>query len=103
MSSRSRRDMGELWHRRMAHLHHGELKVLKEYVMGLPELSTGHNDVCKGCALGKYSKTTFPNNDSRTKRILELVHSNVCGPMSSQSLKGYEYFVTFIDDFSRKT
>jgi hypothetical protein len=87
----------------MAHLHHGALNVLKEIVTGLPVLSTKHNDVCKGCALGKYGKTTFPSNDGRLKGLLDLVHSNVCGPMSSTSLTGCEYFVTFIDDFSRKT
>jgi transposase InsO family protein len=34
---------------------------------------------------------------------LELVHSNVCGPMPSTSLSGYVYYVSFIDDYSRKT
>jgi transposase InsO family protein len=97
------KDMGELWHRRMSHLHHGAVNVFKEIVTGLPELSTEHNDVCKGCALGKYTKTTFPSNDNRSKGVLDLVHSDVCGPMFSTSLTGCEYFVTFVDDFSRKT
>ena len=34
---------------------------------------------------------------------MEIVHSDVCGPMSSSSLSGYVYYVSFIDDFSRKT
>ena len=34
---------------------------------------------------------------------MELIHSDVCGPMSSTSLSGFEYYITFIDDFSRKT
>jgi transposase InsO family protein len=96
-------DLAELWHRRMAHLHHGALKVLKEIVTGLPDFSTEHHEVCKGCAMGKYTKTTFPSSDSRTGGILDLIHSDVCGPMSSPSLSGYEYYVTFIDDHSRKT
>ena len=33
--------------------------------------------------------------------MLELVHSDVCGPMSTQARGGYEYFITFIDDYSR--
>jgi hypothetical protein len=99
------KDMGELWHRRMAHLHHGALIVLKEIVTGLPELSTVHSDMCKGCSLGKYAKTAFQavTVDRTSKGILDLVHSNGCGPMSSTSLTRCEYFVTFIDDFSRKT
>jgi hypothetical protein len=87
----------------LAHLHHGALNILKEIVTGLPELSIEHSDVCKGCALGKYAKTSFPSSDSRSKGALDLVHSDVCGPMSSTSLIGCEFFFTFIDDFSRKT
>ena len=34
---------------------------------------------------------------------MEIIHSNVCGPMSSNSLRGYAYYVSFIDDFSRNT
>ena len=45
----------------------------------------------------------FPNNESKAKGILEIVHSDVCGPMSTISLSGYAYYVSFIDDFSRKT
>ena len=33
---------------------------------------------------------------------MEIIHSDVCGPMSSSSLSGYVYYVSFIDDFSRK-
>jgi hypothetical protein len=96
-------DLCEVWHRRMAHLHHGALQVLREIVIGLPDFSTEHQDVCKGCALGKYTKTAFPSSDSRAVGILDLVHSDVCGMMSTVSLSGFEYYVTFIDDFSRKT
>ena len=34
---------------------------------------------------------------------MEIIHSDVCGPISSSSLRGYAYYVYFIDDFSRKT
>ena len=46
---------------------------------------------------------TFPSSESKAKRIFEIIHSDVCGPMSSSSLNGYVYDVSFIDDFSRKT
>jgi hypothetical protein len=52
-------DMAELWHKRMVHLHHGELKVLKDIVTRLPDFSTQHHEICKGCVMGKYTKTTF--------------------------------------------
>jgi hypothetical protein len=47
----------ELWHRRMGHLHHRALPILREIVTGLPEFSVEQQGVCKGCALGKYAKT----------------------------------------------
>ena len=48
-------------------------------------------------------KEDIPSSESKAKGILEIIHSNVCGPMSSKSLSGYAYYVSFIDDFSRKT
>ena len=35
--------------------------------------------------------------------MLELVHSDICGPINPISNGGKRYFITFIDDFSRKT
>ena len=76
-------DLYELWHRRMAHLHHGSLKVLREIVIGLLDFSTEQHGVCKGCALGKYAKTAFPSSDSRSKGILDLVHLDVWSYVNS--------------------
>ncbi|XP_057825172.1 uncharacterized protein LOC131037144 [Cryptomeria japonica] len=59
----------ELWHGRMAHLHHGALNVLKEIVTGLPKIKVDKHEVCKGCALGKYAKTNFLSSNTRSKEI----------------------------------
>ena len=53
--------------------------------------------------MGKYTKTVFASNDSRSAGVLDSIHSYLCGPMSVVSLRGFEYYVTFIDDHSRKT
>jgi hypothetical protein len=58
--------------------------------------------VCKGCVIGKYSKMIFSSYDNRSKGILYLVHSNVCGPVAVGSLSGFNYYVNFIDDCSRR-
>lgn len=42
-----------------------------------------------------------PVGEIRSKRKLELVHSDVCGPMQTESIGGSKYFETFIDDYSR--
>ena len=96
-------ELCQLWHRRMAHLHHPALRMLRYMVIGLPEFSTEHCDVCKGCALGKYTKTVFPSSDNKSEGVLYLIHSDLCGPMSYSSLTVFEYYITFIDDFSIKT
>ena len=44
-----------------------------------------------------------PKSETKIKGTLELIHSYVYGPMPSTYLSGYEYYVTFIDDYSRKT
>ena len=48
-------------------------------------------------------KQSFPNNDNRAKGVLDIMHSDVCGPMLVASISGYVYYVSFIDDYSRKT
>lgn len=103
MSNNNPRDQGDLWHRRMGHMHHEALKLLCEIVKGVLEVSTKHDDVCKGCVLGKFLKVAFPRSDTRSKGFLDLVYVDICTPMSTNSLRGYEYFVTSIDGFSRKT
>jgi transposase InsO family protein len=87
----------------MAHLHHGALGGLREVVTGVPQLNSDNQDVCRGCALGKFTRASFPSSDTRSAGVLDLVRTNVCGPMSRASLSGREYYLTFIDDYSRKT
>ena len=72
-------------------------------VRGLPEIQVNHEGICKGCAQGKNMKNPFPRKNNKAKGALDIVHLDVCGPMSSTSLSGYVYYVSFIDDFSRNT
>ena len=95
IDSHGDKDLNELWHRRMGHLHHGALRILKSTVTRVLDLSTERNDVCKGCALGKYAKATFPRSKHKAKSVLGLIHSDICGPMSVKALSSAEYFLTF--------
>ena len=47
------------------------------------------------------AKRPFPAKGNRTNALLELVHSDVCGPTNIRARGGYEYFITFTDDHSR--
>ena len=96
----------DIWHHRFGHLGQNNVKLLhdKELVNGM-KCTGGHiTQDCEACIQGKMTKKPFPklgNNEER--EILELVHSDVCGPMPIKSLAGSMYFVTFIDDRSRYT
>lgn len=73
------------------------LSRMKDFVKGISEIKIKHDGVCKGCALAKNVKEqcTKSSSDSRSKGILDLVHSNVYGPMSNKSLGGHLYYVTY--------
>ena len=62
-----------------------------------------HEGTCKGCVRAKNIKNPFSKSETKNKGMLELIHSNVSGPIPSTYLSFYEYYVTFIDDYSRKT
>eukprot|EP00253_Pinus_taeda_P032558 PITA_32558 len=102
-SRASSSELCEIWHCRMGHMYHGALNTLREITTGVLDFSTDHFDTCRGCAMGKFSKSPFPSSDNRATVILDLIHSNVSGQMSHVSLSGYEYYVLFIDDHSRRT
>ena len=76
---------------------------MSKVVAGLPEIKINHEGVCKGFSQGKNTKNPFPSSNSKAKAILDIVHSDVCGPMSTTSLSRYVYYVSFLDDYSRKT
>ena len=56
---------------------------------------------CESCADGKQHKKPFPKSVNQSSELLQVVHSDVCGPMETDSLGGSRYFVTFMDDKSK--
>ncbi|KAJ4716959.1 Retrovirus-related Pol polyprotein from transposon TNT 1-94 [Melia azedarach] len=95
-------DTIELWHRRLGHMSEKGLIVLakKNLLSGMKNESLNK---CIHCLAGKQTRATFKTSPpSRKSGILELVYSDVCGPMKTKTLGGAFYFVTFIDDHSRK-
>lgn len=55
---------------------------------------------CNTCLHGKMSRTPFPKVSERNSSLLEIIHSDVCGPMRTESNGKAKYFITFIDDYS---
>ena len=76
-----------LWHRRFGHLNFISLKLLfqKNMVYKLPTILE-KDDVCEDCILGKHHCQPFPKEVAwKAKGVLELVHTDVCGPMNTSS------------------
>ena len=72
-------------------------------VKGLPLIEKS-DILCEGYILGKQHREKFPSGKSiRAKAPLEIVHSDLCGPMQTPSLASSHYTLTFIDDYTRKT
>ena len=59
---------------------------------------------CKSCVEGKLHKTPFLSGGRKQAEVpLGLVHSDVCGPLSAESLSGVRYFLIFVDDKTHYT
>jgi hypothetical protein len=93
----------EIWHRILSHINYKVPPYVCKAVTGLLELKVDHEGMCSGCVQGKNIKNHFLKRDNKEEGVLELIHSNVCGPMPSSSINGYVYYVSFIDDYSHKT
>ena len=95
----------ELWHRRLGHVHHAAISHMAKHslVKGLQIAGgTTTQQPCKGCLAGKMARAPIPHaSDTRATGLLDLVHTDVAGPMETSSKGGARYFVTFIDDKSR--
>ena len=56
---------------------------------------------CESCLMGKMTKTPFSGHGERISELLGLVHTDVCGPVTTEARGGYSYFITFTDYLSR--
>ena len=62
------------------------------------------SSLCESCVIGKQHRTPFPKGiPQRANQPFETIHSDVSGPMHVKSFGNSQYFVTFIDDYSRHT
>ena len=92
----------ELWHNRLSHMSEKGLMILakKNLLSGMKSASLKK---CAHCLAGKQTRVTFRTSPPlRKPNTFDLVYYNVCGPMKTKTLGGSLYFMTFIDDHSRK-
>ncbi|XP_075095402.1 uncharacterized protein LOC142173681 [Nicotiana tabacum] len=88
--------LADLLHNRLGHLSLAKFQKL------IHSFSTLSSIECEYCQLRKHTRTSFPKRvNNRASSMFDIVHSDVWGPSRVVSSLGFQYFVTFIDDFSR--
>ena len=77
-----------MWHCRLGHISEKRMKKLHED--GLLSLFDFESyETCEACLLGKMTKTSFTSFSERASDLLELIHTDVCGLMSSTARRGF--------------
>ena len=72
-------------------------------VHGLPNMDF-EGKFCEECVLNKHARTSIQKKaEFWAKQPLELIHADICGPITPESFSGKRYLISFIDDYSRKT
>ena len=92
----------ELWHQRLAHVNYNQLRQLERNAVGLSLPCDKKQKFCEACVHGKMHRTHHkPLKEIKLTEKLQLVHTDICGPMQTKSFGGSRYFITFTDDYSR--
>ncbi|GKD64285.1 retrovirus-related pol polyprotein from transposon TNT 1-94 [Tanacetum coccineum] len=95
-----------VWHRRLSHLNFNTINLLSKnnIVTGLPKLKFFKDHLCSSCELGKAKRKSFHTKTTpSSKRRLQFLHMDLCGPMWVESINGKKYVLVIIDDYSRYT
>ena len=86
-----------LWHYRLGHLSDERLRVLRTQY---PFISSEKIHLCDICNRVKQKKLPFTLSTSKTTTLFYLIHMDIWGPCSINSMQGFKYFLTVVDDFS---
>nr|GEY12102.1 hypothetical protein [Tanacetum cinerariifolium] len=95
-----------LWHHHLSHLNFDTINLLSknDIVVGLPKLKFIKDHICSSCELGKAKRKYFLTKlTPSSKRRLQLLHMDLCGPMRVASINGKRYVLVIVDDYSRYT
>jgi hypothetical protein len=107
LNTENKPDKIKEWHERLGHASRSQLKYLVEQGIikdfDLKELKN-YTLGCVACEKGKMTRKSFSKRKDRySTSVGDVIHSDVCGPITPIALGGYRYFVTFTDDYSRFT
>ena len=102
VTKRKRDEMNSayLWYCKLCHIHEGRIqKLLKDVYLDQSDYES--YTTCEPCLREKLTNSTFSGTRERAIELLELIHSDIYGLMSTLVIGGYSYFITFTNDFSR--
>lgn len=90
-----------IWHGRLGHADIYSIDRLfrSGAVLGFGRVTPSQFQDCSGFFEGKQSRERLHMNNFRARFAGDVIHSDVCGPMSSESLGGSRYFVSFLDEY----
>ena len=90
----------QLWHLRVGHIN---LKIIQRLVSCGPLAFSNLKQLplCPNYIQGKITKRSITAKGVRVEECLDLIHSDVCGSFCVHVRGGYEYFITFTDDYPR--
>jgi len=91
-----------IWHHRLGHPSSIALKKLVSVIPSLKSVSPGVFH-CSICPLAKQKRLAYVSHNNIEKNPFDLVHLDVWGPFSVESVEGYKYFLTLVDDCTRVT
>jgi hypothetical protein len=100
------KETAELWHQRFGHLGYANMAEMVKHNMttginiSAKEFEEAGKQVCAPCVQAKHHKSAFPTSTSITTQPMQLVHMDVCGPLSVDSIGGKKYIATFLDNYS---
>ncbi|GJX71956.1 retrovirus-related pol polyprotein from transposon TNT 1-94 [Tanacetum coccineum] len=95
-----------LWHRCLSHLNFDSINLLSknDIVFGIPKLKFVKDHLCSSYELWKAKRNSFHTKTTpSSKRRLQLLHMDFCGPMRVESINGKKYVLVIVDDYSRYT
>ena len=90
----------ETWHSILGHCNVGDIMRLEPLVDGMKIKQEKQDFICEPCILGKQTKTFNHEISSRATKPLEFVSTDLCGPLTPISYDGFEYVISFTDNFS---
>lgn len=91
-----------VWHKCLGHLNPKAMKQMMSGLVSGINFKENYYPSCIDCAKGKQHRLPFPTKGHRSMEVLELIHSDLCSPFEERSIGGCRFFLTFVDDFTRK-